>query len=75
MPVRVGYWHTLIPDELSVEPFFEFNYFPSSFVNIGAKLNLRINNTINTSIHLGYVNGNTDIVFDKKHLMIFTILK
>lgn len=73
LPVRVGYWHTLIPDELSVEPFLEFNYFPSTFVNIGAKLNLRINNTINTSIHLGYVNGNTDIVFDKKAFNEFTM--
>jgi len=73
LPVRVGYWHTLIPDELSVEPFLEFNYFPSSFINIGAKLNLRINNTMNTSIHLGYANGTTDLVFDKKTFNDFTI--
>lgn len=66
LPIRLGYWHTLIADELSIEPFFEYNYYPSSFINLAAKLNLRINSSLNASIHLGYANGNTNKVFDKK---------
>lgn len=59
LPVRIGYWHTLLPDELSVEPFIEYNYFPSSFLHLGTRLNLYINNSLNVSLAAGYASGNT----------------
>lgn len=59
LPIRVGYWHTLLADELSIEPFIEYNYYPSSFVTLGGKLNLKISNDININANLGYINGNS----------------
>ncbi len=57
LPIRLGYWQTVIEDELSVDPFIEYNYYPSGFLHIGAKLNLKISNEFNFSFNLGYVTG------------------
>lgn len=57
LPVRFGYWHTLLEDELSLEPFFEFNYYPSQILNIGTKLNLRISEKTSISVLLAYASG------------------
>lgn len=57
LPVRVGYWHTLLEDELSLEPFFEYNYYPSSILNLGARLNLKISDTQSMSVMAGYASG------------------
>ncbi|MBI3258055.1 MAG: hypothetical protein HYZ54_01015 [Ignavibacteriae bacterium] len=59
LPIRIGYWHDLMDDELTLEPFVEYDYYPSSFVNLGARLNLKVSNIINLSANLGYVNGNS----------------
>ena len=59
LPIRAGYWHTLMADEMSLEPFIEYNYYPSSFVNLGGRLNVKLSNTINLNANLGYVNGNS----------------
>lgn len=59
LPLRIGYWHTLLPDELSVEPFVEYNYFPSSFVHLGARLNLYVKQSLNVSLTAGFASGNT----------------
>lgn len=57
MPLRIGYWQTVIADELSTEPFLELNYYPSSFINIGNRLNLRLAEKFNIGILLGYASG------------------
>lgn len=59
LPLRVGFWQTVLADELSTEPFIEYNYYPSSFVHIGNRLNLRVSETINLSLAIGYVSGET----------------
>jgi hypothetical protein len=59
LPLRVGYWQTILENELTVEPFIEYNYYPSSFVNLAAKLNLKTSLDVNLHATLGYVNGNT----------------
>ncbi len=59
LPLRMGYWQTVIADELSVEPFIEYNYYPSSYVNLGARLNLKVNDGINIGIIAGYASGST----------------
>lgn len=59
LPLRVGYWHTLLPDELSVEPFVEYNYFPSSFFHLGAKLNLYVKQSLSVNLTAGFASGNT----------------
>jgi len=62
LPVRVGYLHPITEKELSVEPFIEYNYYPSSFVHLGGKLNMSTSflGDFLGSIFLqaGWVNGN-----------------
>lgn len=60
LPIRFGYWQVILPDELSTEPFVEYNYFPSSFIHLGNRLNLKITESFNFSLVLGYVSGNND---------------
>ncbi|MBK9248754.1 MAG: hypothetical protein IPM69_11705 [Ignavibacteria bacterium] len=59
LPVRLGFWQPLNENELSVEPFIEYNYFPSNFVHIGGKFNLKFGTTSNFFAQIGWVNGNT----------------
>jgi hypothetical protein len=61
LPFRAGYWFVVAEDELSAEPFFELSYFPSSMINIGAKVNLVISESINIGLIAGYVSGSTSI--------------
>lgn len=57
LPIRVGWWQTLIEDELSLEPFVEYNYYPSAFYHIGARANIELLKHINVSVWMGYANG------------------
>jgi hypothetical protein len=57
LPIRVGYWQTILDDELTTEPFIEYNYYPSTFFHIGNKLNLKISEQVSISVILGYASG------------------
>ncbi len=59
LPIRVGLFQTVLQDELSVEPFVEWNYFPSSIMHIGGRLNLFITDWLNFSLLTGFVSGST----------------
>lgn len=59
LPIRLGYWHQLLKDELSIDPHIEFGYFPSTFVEVGAKLRLRFSDRYNMAIIGGYITGST----------------
>lgn len=59
LPLRVGYWHQLLKDELSIDPYIEYGYYPSSYINIGANLRLRFSDRFNLGIIGGYISGNT----------------
>lgn len=59
LPIRLGYWHQLMKDELSIDPHVEFGYFPSTYVEIGAKLRLRFSDRYNMGIIGGYITGST----------------
>jgi hypothetical protein len=60
LPLRMGYWLPILKDELSMDPFFEYNYYPSSFVHLGARISLVIPAFRNHQfgIQFGYANGN-----------------
>ncbi|HWF44712.1 MAG TPA: hypothetical protein VG537_08720 [Candidatus Kapabacteria bacterium] len=58
LPVRVGYRQYIIAEDLMLEPFFEYNYYPSSFINAGARLKLDTYTGENIGITLGYASGN-----------------
>lgn len=68
LPIRLGFWQPVLLDELNIEPFVEYNYFPSSFTHLGAKLNLYITNRLTAFLNLGYASGtsvsgiNSDLV-------------
>lgn len=59
LPIRLGYWHQLLKDELSVDPHIEFGYYPSTYMEIGAKLRLRFSDRYNMGLILGYITGST----------------
>ena len=57
LPLRVGYWQPVLQDELSLEPFLEYSYFPHSMFQIGGRLNLAISSEINVSLNTGYISS------------------
>lgn len=60
MPLRVGWFQQIMKDELFIDPFIEYNYFPSRFYNIGAKLSLIFPPLPKHTLNLvaGYASGN-----------------
>ncbi len=65
MPLRFGYWSLLIPDELSNETFIETGLYPTSYLHIGNRLNLKFSNMLNIGFVLGYVKGSTSNAFGR----------
>ncbi len=61
LPIRLGYWQTILSDELSTEPFIEYNYYPSKLLHIGNRVNLRISNFLNVGLIMGFVTGGSSI--------------
>ncbi len=57
LPLRAGYRQYLFGPELMIEPFVEYNYYPSTIFNIGAQLKLDTHSTENIGITLGYATG------------------
>lgn len=60
LPLKLGYWHTLIDDELTITPYLEVGYYPSKYINASAEINLRISRLLNFGIKTGYISGNSD---------------
>ncbi len=58
LPLRAGYWYTLINDELIMEPSIEYNYYPSRVFNISNALKLAINQNFNLQLTAGIATGN-----------------
>jgi hypothetical protein len=48
---------------LTIEPFIEWNYYPSSFVNFGGKLNMQVSEKFTVGIIAGYASGSTNLQF------------
>lgn len=61
LPIRLGYWQTIIADELSTEPFIEYNYYPSNFLHVGNRVNLRISDFLNLGLVMGFASGETSL--------------
>ncbi len=56
-PLRMGYRYYLGGEDLMLEPFIEYNYYPSNVFNIGAQLKLDTWTHENIGITLGYAAG------------------
>ena len=59
LPVRVGYRRHLIAEDLSLEPFMEFNYYPSQYFNIGTRLRLKAYSDFSIGVVVGYAVGSS----------------
>ncbi|MDP4200914.1 MAG: hypothetical protein Q8922_11685 [Bacteroidota bacterium] len=58
LPLEIGYRQYLFgAEDLVLEPFFEWSYYPSSFINVGARLKLDTYSTENIGITFGYATG------------------
>jgi hypothetical protein len=57
LPLRIGYRQYIFGEDLMVEPFFEYNYYPSNVINIGARLKLDTWTHENIGITFGYASG------------------
>lgn len=57
LPVRVGYWQNIISDDAVLEPFVEYNYYPTNMVHMGAKVSFRVSKQINAFLQAGYSSG------------------
>ncbi len=66
LPLRFGYWHTLMQQELTAEPFIELNYFPSFFIHGGANFNINFPmRDLNMKLMAGFVYGDAVGYFSK----------
>jgi len=57
LPLRLGYRQYVFGEDLMVEPFIEYNYYPSTIFNIGAQIKLDTWTHENIGITLGYASG------------------
>jgi hypothetical protein len=57
LPLRVGYRQYIFGEDLMVEPFIEYNYYPSNIFNAGLQLKLDTWTHENIGITLGYASG------------------
>ena len=55
VPLRFGYWYTLIPDELSISPFLEYGFYPYGLLDLGVSLNLYVNPYVSLRLVGGYM--------------------
>ena len=57
LPIRVGYRFDVLYDELNLEPFAEFTYYPSTIFNMGLRLSLPVLDRGLLSVTAGYASG------------------
>jgi len=65
LPLRFGYRQYLIAEDLTLEPFIEANYYPSSFINLAARLRLNTFHDMTVGLILGYANGSSGAFLPK----------
>lgn len=65
LPLRFGYREYLIAEDLTLEPFIELNYYPSSFVNLGARLKLNTFRDLTVGINAGFASGSTGAFYPR----------
>ena len=57
LPLRLGYRHYLFAEDLMIEPFVEYDYYPSSFYNVGVRAKLDTYTGYNLGLVAGYTAG------------------
>lgn len=59
LPLRLSYSWQPLNNLFTIEPFTEFSYLPSTFVNIGARAALPLSDNFTVVVSAGYVSGET----------------
>lgn len=57
LPLRIGYWHELVPAGLYGDIGAEAFYYPSNALHLSGRLILRLSNTVNLFATAGFANG------------------
>ncbi len=65
LPLRFGYRQYLIAEDLTLEPYIEANYYPSSFINLAVKLRLNTFRDMTVGITGGFVSGSTGAFYSR----------
>ncbi|MBS1911587.1 MAG: hypothetical protein JST22_06355 [Bacteroidetes bacterium] len=61
LPVRVGYRFNVLYDEINLEPFAEYTYYPQGIIHLGARLSLRIFEYATVDLAAGYAAGAANV--------------
>ncbi len=61
LPIRLGYRKSLVENDLNLEPFIEYTYYPSSSFNLGVKASLKISDWVRMSVMAGYMTGSPNL--------------
>lgn len=56
LPLRFGYWNLVLEDNLTAEPSIEIGYYPSGYINLNNKVNLRLSDVMSINFNFGYIN-------------------
>lgn len=59
LPLRLSGWFNVFSNNIAIEPFIEYNYLPSSFGHLGARLAFPIADQTNVQFVAGYAFGET----------------
>jgi hypothetical protein len=65
LPLRFGYRTYLLAEDLTLEPFIEANYYPSSFINLGARLKLNTFRDVTVGLIGGFAAGSTGAFYPR----------
>lgn len=61
LPIRAGYRHDIIGSDLSIEPFAEFTYYPSTVFHLGTRASLKVYDWARMNVVAGYANGSLNL--------------
>jgi hypothetical protein len=65
LPLRFGYRQYLIAEDLTLEPYVEANYYPSSFLNMAVRLRLNTFRDMTVGLSGGFVSGSTGAFYPR----------
>ncbi|MBS1561885.1 MAG: hypothetical protein JSS89_09790 [Bacteroidetes bacterium] len=59
LPIRLSGWFNVFSDNIAVEPFVEYNYTPSQFSHVGARIAFPVGDNTTLQFVAGYASGVT----------------
>lgn len=61
LPIRIGYRKPLMGDALNLEPFAEYNYYPSSAFQVGVRASLKLYDWTQLELVAAYATGSPNL--------------